>query len=35
MKVDVKDLEYDAKDIEKELDKRLQQTTRSLRGMYG
>lgn len=35
LKVDVKDLEYDAKDIEQELDKRLQQTTRSLRGMYG
>ena len=35
MKVDVKDLEYDAKDIEEEIDKRLQQTTRSLRGMYG
>jgi len=35
LKVDVKDLEYDAKDIEEELDKRLQQTTRSLRGMYG
>lgn len=35
MKVDVKDLEYDAKDIEEEIDKRLQQTARSLRGMYG
>jgi uncharacterized protein len=35
LKVDVKDLEYDAKDIEEEIDKRLQQTTRSLRGMYG
>jgi predicted ATP-grasp superfamily ATP-dependent carboligase len=35
LKVDVKDLEYDAKDIEEELDKRIQQTTRSLRGMYG
>jgi len=35
LKVDVKDLEYDAKDIEEELDKRLQQTARSLRGMYG
>jgi uncharacterized protein len=35
LKVDVKDLEYDAKDIEEEIDKRLQQTARSLRGMYG
>jgi predicted ATP-grasp superfamily ATP-dependent carboligase len=35
MKVQVKDLEYDAKDIEEEIDKRLQQTARSLRGMYG
>ena len=35
LKVDVKDLEFDAKDIEEELDKRLQQTARSLRGMYG
>ena len=35
LKVDVKDLEYDAKDIEEEIDRRLQQTTRSLRGMYG
>ena len=35
LKVDVKDLEYDAKDIEEEMDKRLQQTARSLRGMYG
>jgi len=33
--VDVKDLEYDAKDIEQEIDKRLQETARSLRGMYG
>jgi len=33
--VDVKDLEYDAADIEEEIDKRLQQTARSLRGMYG
>jgi predicted ATP-grasp superfamily ATP-dependent carboligase len=35
LKVDVKDLEHDAKDIEEEIDKRLQQTARSLRGMYG
>jgi len=35
LKVDVKDLEYDAKGIEEEIDKRLQQTARSLRGMYG
>lgn len=35
LKVDVKDLEYDAKDIEEEIDKRLEQTARSLRGMYG
>lgn len=35
LKVDVKDLEYDAKDIEEEMEKRLQQTARSLRGMYG
>lgn len=35
LKVDVRDLEYDAKDIEGEIDKRLQQTARSLRGMYG
>jgi uncharacterized protein len=35
LKVDVKDLESDAKEIEQEIDKRLQQTTRSLRGMYG
>lgn len=35
LKVDVKDLEYDAKDIEEEIDKRLKQTARSLRGMYG
>jgi len=35
LKVDVKDLEYDAADIEEEIDKRLQQTAKSLRGMYG
>ncbi len=35
LKVDVKDLEHDAKDIEKELDKRLEETARSLRGLYG
>jgi uncharacterized protein len=35
LKVDVKDLEYDAKDIEEEIDKRLEETSRSLRGMYG
>lgn len=35
LKVDVKDLEYDAEDIEEEIDRRLQQTARSLRGMYG
>lgn len=35
LRVDVKDLEYDAKDIEEEIGKRLQQTARSLRGMYG
>jgi len=35
LKVDVRDLEYDAKDIEEEIDKRVQETTRSLRGMYG
>jgi uncharacterized protein len=35
LKVDVRDLEHDAKDIEEEIDKRLQQTARSLRGMYG
>jgi predicted ATP-grasp superfamily ATP-dependent carboligase len=34
LKVDVKDLEFDAKDIEEELDKRLEETARSLRGMY-
>ncbi len=35
LKVDVKDLECDAEDIEEEIDRRLQQTARSLRGMYG
>ncbi|HUK50037.1 MAG TPA: PAC2 family protein [Terriglobales bacterium] len=35
LKVNVKDLEYDAADIEEEIDRRLQQTARSLRGMYG
>jgi len=35
LRVDVKDLEYDAKDIEEEIDRRMQQTARSLRGMYG
>ena len=35
LKVDVKELEFDAKDIEEEMEKRLQQTARSLRGMYG
>lgn len=35
LKVDVKDLEYDAEDIEEEIDKRMEQTARSLRGMYG
>jgi len=35
IKVDVKELEYDAKDIEEEIEKRVQQTARSLRGMYG
>jgi predicted ATP-grasp superfamily ATP-dependent carboligase len=35
LRVDVKDLEYDAADIEEEIDKRLQQTAKSLRGMYG
>lgn len=35
LKVDVKDLEYDAEDIEEEIDRRSQQTARSLRGMYG
>ena len=35
LKVDVKDLEYDAADIEEEIDRRLQQTAKSLRGMYG
>jgi predicted ATP-grasp superfamily ATP-dependent carboligase len=35
LKVDVRDLEFDAKDIEEELDKRLEETARSLRGMYG
>jgi predicted ATP-grasp superfamily ATP-dependent carboligase len=35
LKVSVKDLEYDAADIEEEIDRRLQQTARSLRGMYG
>jgi len=35
LKVDVKDLEYDAADIEQEIDRRLQQTAKSLRGMYG
>jgi len=35
LKVDVRDLEYDAEDIEEEIDKRMQQTARSLRGMYG
>jgi uncharacterized protein len=35
LKVDIRDLEYDAKDIEEELDKRLEETARSLRGMYG
>ena len=35
LKVDVKDLEYDAADIELEIDRRLQQTAKNLRGMYG
>jgi predicted ATP-grasp superfamily ATP-dependent carboligase len=35
LKVDVKDLEYDAADIEEEIDRRLQQTAKNLRGMYG
>jgi uncharacterized protein len=35
LNVDVRDLEYDAEDIEEEIDKRMQQTARSLRGMYG
>lgn len=35
LRVDVRDLEYDAEDIEEEIDKRMQQTARSLRGMYG
>lgn len=35
LRVSVRDLEYDAEDIEEELDKRMQQTARSLRGMYG
>ena len=35
LRVDVKDLEYDAADIEEEIDRRLQQTAKSLRGMYG
>jgi uncharacterized protein len=35
LKVDVRDLEYDAEDIEEEIDKRMQQTARSLRGLYG
>ncbi len=35
LKVSVRDLEYDAEDIEEEIDKRMQQTARSLRGMYG
>lgn len=35
LRVDVKDLEFDAEDIEEEIDKRMQQTARSLRGMYG
>ena len=35
LRVDVKDLEYDAADIEEEIDKRLEQTAKSLRGMYG
>lgn len=35
LKVDVKDLEYDAADIEEEIDRRLKQTAQSLRGMYG
>jgi len=35
LKVDVGDLEYDAEDIEEEIDKRMQQTARSLRGLYG
>lgn len=35
LKVDVSDLEYDAEDIEEEIDKRMQQTARSLRGLYG
>ncbi len=35
LKVDVRDLEYDADDIEEEIDKRMQQTARSLRGLYG
>jgi uncharacterized protein len=35
LKVDVKDLEFDAADIEEEIDRRLQQTAKSLRGMYG
>ena len=35
LKVDVRDLEFDAEDIEEEIDKRMQQTARSLRGLYG
>ena len=35
LKVDVRDLEYDAEDIEEEIDKRMHQTARSLRGLYG
>ncbi len=35
LKVDVRDLEYDAEDIEEEIDKRMEQTARSLRGLYG
>jgi len=35
LKVDVKDLEYDAADIEEEIDRRLEQTAKNLRGMYG
>ncbi len=34
MKVDVSDLERDAKDIEVEVTRRFNETTRSLRGMY-
>ncbi len=35
LRVNVRDLEHDAEDIEEELDKRMQQTARSLRSMYG